>query len=146
MYFDDRIKGKQGLPWFDARSDWERGSDEYFEKLECLAEAVDDVESETDFITALSTDDFDNSYQYVLGRLRELRSYLKNEALQNADTDAQLRTLYDIFDKLCDLYSDAVLYDDETDDECDDECDDDGDSCLDDDDDDFGDADDDILL
>ena len=37
MYFDSRKKGKSGLPWFDARTEAEKSSDEYFEKLDDLA-------------------------------------------------------------------------------------------------------------
>ena len=48
MYFESRIKGKQGLLWFDVRTDWEKSNDEYFEKLDELAQRLDGLDNDLD--------------------------------------------------------------------------------------------------
>lgn len=67
MYFDSKRRGKKGLPWMDGRSKHEKRSDEYYDKLEELVKQIDDVEANTQFISALYPDDFDGAYQYVSG-------------------------------------------------------------------------------
>jgi len=116
MYFESRIKGKKGLPWFDARSDWEKSSDEYFEALDELAQQLDDVDSGLNFYTSLTPDDFDSGYEYVYGRIKELKEYIA----QNESSDEPYavnmygarESLQDIYEELLDLYDSALLYDD----------------------------------
>lgn len=123
MYFDSYIKGKQSR--FDSRSKWEKSRDSYFEALEELAEEIDFVESNTPFISELSPDDFDNGYQFILHRLKELKNYLINDETI-IDTHDLLESLDEIREKLDDLTDDALLYDDISgyDDEDDDDDDD----------------------
>lgn len=110
MYFEDKIGGRQGLPWMDGRSESERESDEYFEELAELAEQVDSVECDTDFLTDLVPEDFDNCYDYVKGRIKELRRYIKREMDEDEGEDL-LDSLDDISVDLEDLYDDSLLYD-----------------------------------
>lgn len=107
MYFDDKIKGRRGLPWMSGKNE----SDEYFEALEELAEQVDNVECDTDFMTDLDPMDFDNGYEYVKGRIKELRRYIKRE-MDEYEAEDLLDTLDDIKDELENLYDDSLLYDD----------------------------------
>lgn len=143
MYFDSKRRGKKGLPWTDGRRDYEKRSDEYYEKLEELVEQIDDVEANTSFLTELDPDDFDGAYLYVSGRLRELKKYLKRDCSADAvDIDDWLDQLEDIRNELEDLETDALLCNDETDDDLDWEADDDDFSWDSDDDDDWDDDDD----
>lgn len=126
MYFDSKRRGKKGLPWTDGRTDYEKRSDEYYEKLEELVEQIDDVEALTPFMTELDPDDFDGGYQYVSARLRELKKYLKRDSSADpVDKEDWLDQLDDIRNDLEDLETDAVLYDDDIDDDLDWESDDD---------------------
>ena len=109
MYFDSYIKGKQGL--FDSRSKWDKSSDSYFESLEELAEEIDDIESNTSFISELTPDDFGNGYQFIIHRIRELKDYLIDDETI-IDTHDLLESLDEIREKLDDLKDDALLYDD----------------------------------
>lgn len=115
MYFKSRIKGKQGLPWFDSRSEWEKSSDQYFEKLDDLAQQLDDVDGELNFYTSLAPEGFDSGYDYVYARIKELNRYIH----QNESSDELARvnhygvreSLHDIYEELLDLYDSALLYD-----------------------------------
>lgn len=115
-YFESRIKGKKGLPWFDSRTSWEKSSDEYFEKLEALAERLDDIESDTSFISDLSTDDFDSGYQFVCARINELQHYVKYDAV-DVDKEDLLESIDEVHSDLLDLETDAILYKDYFDDD-----------------------------
>lgn len=140
MYFDSKRRGKKGLPWTDARTDYEKRSDEYYEKLEKLVEQIDDVEANTSFLTELDPDDFDGAYLYVSGRLRELKKYLKRYSCADAvDIEDWLDQLEEIRNELEDLETDALLCNDGTDDDLDWEADDDDFSWDSDDDDDWDD-------
>lgn len=140
MYFDSKRRGKKGLPWTDARTDYEKRSDEYYEKLEKLVEQIDDVEANTSFLTELDPDDFDGAYQYVSARLRELKKYLKRDCCADAVyIEDWLDQLEDIRNELEDLETDALLRNDETDDGLDWEADEDDFSWDSDDDDDWDD-------
>lgn len=140
MYFDSKRRGKKGLPWTDARTDYEKRSDEYYEKLEELVKQIDDVEANTSFLTELDPDDFDGAYLYVSGRLRELKKYLKRYSSADAVyIEDWLDQLEDIRNELEDLETDALLCNDETDDGLDWEADDDDFSWDSDDDDDWDD-------
>ena len=86
MYFDSRIRGKRSLPWFDARTGPQKASDEYFEKLDNLAQQLDDIEVDIDFFTSLEPEDFDSGYEYVYGRIKELKEYI-NETEDFQDSD-----------------------------------------------------------
>lgn len=110
MYFDSKIRGKKGLPWTDARTAWQRDSDEYFENLESLASDLDDIESDTQFITELTPDDFDTGYQYVQQRITELRSYIIEDEFDNAYANQLLESLNDVLEELQNLEDDAELY------------------------------------
>lgn len=126
MYFDSKRRGKKGLPWMDGRSKHEKRSDEYYEKLEELVKQIDDVEANTQFISALYPDDFDGAYQYVSGRLRELKKYLKRDCCADAvDIEDWFDQLEDIRNELEDLETDALLCNDDIDDDLDWEADDD---------------------
>lgn len=126
MYFDSKRHGKKGLPWTDARTDYEKRSDEYYEKLEELVKQIDDVEANTSFLTELDPDDFDGAYLYVSGRLRELKKYLKRYSSADAVyIEDWLDQLEEIRNELEDLETDALLCNDETDDGLDWEADDD---------------------
>lgn len=140
MYFDSKRRGKKGLPWTDARTDYEKRSDEYYEKLEELVKQIDDVEANTSFLTELDPDDFDGAYLYVSGRLRELKKYLKRYSSADAVyIEDWLDQLEEIRNELEDLETDALLCNDGTDDELDWEADDDDFSWDSDDDDDWDD-------
>lgn len=140
MYFDSKRRGKKGLPWTDARTDYEKRSDEYYEKLEELVKQIDDVEANTSFLTELDPDNFDGAYLYVSGRLRELKKYLKRYSSADAVyIEDWLDQLEDIRNELEDLETDALLCNDETDDGLDWEADDDDFSWDSDDDDDWDD-------
>lgn len=140
MYFDSKRRGKKGLPWTDARTDYEKRSDEYYDKLEELVEQIDDVEANTSFLTELDPDDFDGAYLYVFGRLRELKKYLKRDCSADAVyIEDWLDQLEEIRNELEDLETDALLCNDGTDDELDWEADDDDFSWDSDDDDDWDD-------
>lgn len=140
MYFDSKRRGKKGLPWTDARTDYEKRSDEYYEKLEELVKQIDDVEANTSFLTELDPDDFDGAYLYVSGRLRELKKYLKRYSSADAVyIEDWLDQLEEIRNELDDLETDALLCNDETDDGLDWEADDDDFSWDSDDDDDWDD-------
>ena len=81
MYFESRIRGKRGTPWFDSRSKWEKSSDEYFENLDELVQQLDEVESDLHFYTFLTPEDFDSGYEYVYGRIKELKKHIaQNES------------------------------------------------------------------
>lgn len=141
MYFDSRIRGKRSLPWFDARTGPQKASDEYFTKLDNLSQRLDDVEAYIDFSTSLEPEDFDSGYEYVYGRIRELKEYLNeikdsqdfkdaedaedSEELDPADLEETEESLHDIYEYLLDLYDDAILYDDYCGDEPDEPDDDD---------------------
>lgn len=126
MYFDSKRRGKKGLPWTDSRTEQEKRSDEYYEKLEELVKQIDDVEANTQFISALYPDDCDGGYQYVAARIRELKKYLKRDCCADAvDIEDWLDRLEDIRNELEDLETDALLCNDETDDDLDWEADDD---------------------
>lgn len=126
MYFDSKRRGKKGLPWMDGRPKHEKRSDEYYEKLEELVKQIDDVEANTQFISALYPDDFDGAYQYVSGRLRELKKYLKRDCCADAvDIEDWFDQLEDIRNELEDLERDAHLCNDDIDDDLDWEADDD---------------------
>lgn len=116
MYFESRIRGRRGLPWFDSRSDWQKASDAYFEKLEDVAAEVDSVENATSFISELYPDDFDSGYQFVAARIGELRNYLRHDDPDGDPLDL-LNTLDDISDSLKELKFDASLYDNGGDDD-----------------------------
>lgn len=144
MYFDSKIIGKHGLPWTDSRSDWEKWSDEYFEKLEELAQQVDDVSADASFISQLAPEDFDNGYQFVLGKIKELKEYIIRDAVLKTDDykEMLLDSLEDIHENLLELRFDVGLYDNSGDIDCDDNDDDydddyDDDDYDDDDDDDY---------
>lgn len=140
MYFDSKRRGKKGLPWTDGRTDYEKHSDEYYEKLEKLVEQIDDVEANTSFLTELDPDDFDGAYLYVSGRLRELKKYLKRYSSADAVyIEDWLDQLEEIRNELEDLETDALLCNDGTDDDLDWEADDDDFSWDSDDDDDWDD-------
>lgn len=140
MYFDSKRRGKKGLPWTDARTDYEKRSDEYYDKLEELVKQIDDVEANTSFLTELDPDDFDGAYLYVSGRLRELKKYLKRDCCADAVyIEDWLDQLEEIRNELEDLETDALLCNDGTDDELDWEADDDDFSWDSDDDDDWDD-------
>lgn len=115
MYFESRIKGRQDLPWFDTRTDWEKSSDEYFENLDELARRLDGLDNELDLDTTLDLYDFDSGYEYVYGRIRELKEYIdQNEfadELDSADLYGIREDLRDIYEELLDLYDSALLYD-----------------------------------
>lgn len=126
MYFDSKRRGKKGLPWTDARTDYEKRSDEYYEKLEELVKQIDDVEANTSFLTELDPDDFDGAYLYVSGRLRELKNYLKRYSSADAVyIEDWLDQLEEIRNELEDLETDALLCNDDIDDDLDWEADDD---------------------
>ena len=126
MYFDSKRRGKKGLPWTDGRTAREKRSDEYYDKLEELVKQIDDVEANTQFISALYPDDCDGGYQYVSARIRELKKYLKRDCCADAVyIDDWLDQLEDIRNELEDLETDALLCNDETDDGLDWEADDD---------------------
>lgn len=116
MYFKSRRNGKRGLPWFDSRTNWEKSSDEYFEKLDDLARQLDDVDAELCLYTSLTPDDFDSGYEYVYGRIKELKEYIAQDESSDPSTPATSygtrETLQDIYEDLLDLYDDALLYDD----------------------------------
>lgn len=117
MYFDSKRRGKKGLPWTDGRTAQEKRSDEYYDKLEELVKQIDDVEANTQFISALYPDDCDGGYQYVSARLRELKKYLKRDCCADAVyIEDWLDQLEDIRNELEDLETDALLRNDETDD------------------------------
>lgn len=152
MYFKSRIKGKQGLRWFDTRTNWEKSSDEYFEKLDDLAQQLDDVDGSLNFYTSLEPEDFDSGYGYVYGRIKELKKYItenkSSDELDPVNRYGVRESLQDIYEDLLDLYDSALLYDhysgadpddpdeDDIDDDYDDYDDDDDDLDFDDDDDD----------
>lgn len=117
MYFDSKRSGRRGLPWMDGRSDHEKKSDEYYGKLEALVERIDDIESETRFITELEPEDFDGSYQYVSGRIQEFKKYLKDDFPYNDSIEYTLAELEEIRDDLAELETEAILYDDDSDDD-----------------------------
>lgn len=140
MYFDSKRRGKKGLPWTDGRTAREKRSDEYYDKLEELVKQIDDVEANTQFISALYPDDCDGGYQYVAARIRELKKYLKRDCCADAVyIDDWLDQLEDIRNELEDLETDALLCNDETDDGLDWEADEDDFSWDSDDDDDWDD-------
>mgnify|MGYP000816331746 FL=1 len=140
MYFDSKRRGKKGLPWTDARTDYEKRSDEYYDKLEELVKQIDDVEANTSFLTELDPDDFDGAYLYVSGRLRELKKYLKRYSSADAVyIEDWLDQLEEIRNELEDMETDALLCNDGTDDDLDWEADDDDFSWDSDDDDDWDD-------
>lgn len=116
MYFDSRIKGKRGLPWFDARTKWQKDSDEYFEQLDDLAQQLDDVDVGPGFYTSLSPEDFDSGYEYVYQRIKELQKYIEQnestDALDSAICYEARESLQETYDDLLDLYGSAILYDD----------------------------------
>lgn len=117
MYFDSKRRGKKGLPWFGGRTDYEKRSDEYYEKLEELVEQIDDVEYNTPFMTGLDPDDYNSGYQYVSARLRELGKYLKQDnCAAPVDKEDWLDRIDEIRNELEDLETDADLYDDIDDD------------------------------
>ena len=112
MYFDSNIKGKNGLPWLYTQSSWDKANDEYFQTLEKLVEQIDDLESETAYISELDTCDFDNGYQFVLGRIKELKKFIiQDDSI--FDKEDLLESLDETHENLEDLRSDAILYDDE---------------------------------
>lgn len=123
----------------DGRSDREKKSDEYYEKLEGLVERIDDIESETRFITELEPEDFDSSYQYVSGRIQEFKKYLKDDFPYNDSIEYTLAELEGIRGDLTELETEAILYDDDSDLDCDDIKGDQDDDDIDDDDDDIDD-------
>lgn len=110
MYFDDKISRRGGLSWVDGRSESERSSSDYFEELERLAESLDDIESDTDFMTDLEPEDFDNGYDYIKGRIKELRRYIRKE-MDEDEGEEMLDSLDDLQTELEDLYDDSLLYD-----------------------------------
>lgn len=116
MYFDSKIKGKQGLPWFDSRTGRQKASDEYFEQLDDLAQQLDDVDVGPGFYTSLSPEDFDSGYEYVYQRIKELQKYIEQnasvDALDTAICYGVRESLQDIYEDLLDLYDSALLYDD----------------------------------
>lgn len=115
MYFKSRIKGKQGLRWFDSRTNWEKSSDEYFEKLDDLAQQLDDVDGDLNFYTSLEPEDFDSGYGYVYGRIKELKRYItenkSSDELAPVNRYGVRESLQDIYEDLLDLYDSALLYD-----------------------------------
>lgn len=110
-YFENNLTKRCGLPWLDSRSSWEKSRDAYFENLEELVEQIDDVESNTSFISDLMPYDFDNGYQFVLGRIKELKRYLKRDAIV-IDNEYLIETLEEIYNNLLDLETDSLLYED----------------------------------
>lgn len=116
MYFDSRKKGKSGLPWFDARTEAEKSSDEYFEKLDDLAKQLDDIDADLRLYSSLIPEDFDSGYEYVYARIKELERYVaENESsdeLNSVNTYMVRDSLDDINEELSDLYDSAILYDD----------------------------------
>lgn len=117
MYFDSKRSARKGLPWMDGRGDHEKKSDEYYGKLEDLVERIDDIESETRFITELEQEDFDGSYQYVSGRIQEFKNYLKHDFPYNDSIEDTLAELEEIRNDLTELETEAILYDDDSDDD-----------------------------
>lgn len=117
MYFDSKRSARKGLPWMDGRGDHEKKSDEYYGKLEDLVVRIDDIESETRFITELEPEDFDSSYQYVSGRIQEFKKYLKDDFPYNDSIEDTLAELEGISDDLAELETEAILYDDDSDDD-----------------------------
>lgn len=101
----------------DGRGDHEKKSDEYYGKLEALVERIDDIESETRFITELEPEDFDISYQYVSGRIQEFKKFLKDDFPYNDSIEDTLAELEGIRDDLAELETEAILYDDDSDDD-----------------------------
>lgn len=101
----------------DGCGDHEKKSDEYYGKLEDLVERIDDIESETRFITELEPEDFDSSYQYVSGRIQEFKNYLKHDFPYNDSIEDTLAELEGIRDDLTELETEAILYDDDSDDD-----------------------------
>ena len=122
MYFDSKKTRKHGPPWTDSRSNWEKSRDEYFEELENLVVEIDVLEDNTSFISELTPEDFTSGFQYVFARLKDFRDFLK-EDFSDSDKEDLMKDLYEIYEDLIDLYSDALLYDD-VDDEEDEEPDD----------------------
>lgn len=55
--------------------------------------------------------DFDNGYQFVLGRIKELKKYLRHNAVA-IDKEYIIESLEEIYDSLLDLETDSLLYDD----------------------------------
>lgn len=115
MYFDSRIKGKQGLLWFDVRTDWEKSSDDYFEKLDELAQRLDGLDNELDLYTNLNLYDFDSGYEYVYGRIKELKEYIDQNGFADESDSVDFygirEDLRDIYEECLDLYDSALLYD-----------------------------------
>ena len=120
------------MPWFDARTNWEKSSDEYFEKLDELAQQLDDVDAGLNFYTSLTPEDFDSGYEYVYGRIKELKQYIAQHATSDESSNhvncyEARESLQDIYEELLDLYDAALLYDDYCDADPDDLDNDDGD-------------------
>lgn len=140
MYFKSRINGKPKLQWFDARTDWEKSSDKYFENLDELAQRLDGLDNELDLDTSMTPEDFDSGYEYVYGRIKELKESIEQKESADELDSVNLREimddLHDIYEELLDLYDPALLYDDYYGDDPDDyedaldieDSDDDGDS------------------
>lgn len=116
MYFNSRIRGKRSLPWFDARTDGEKASDEYFGQLDDLEQELDDLDAGPGFCTSLSPDDFDSGYEYVYRRIKELQEYIEGDEatdeLNSVNCHEVLESLREIYEDLLDLYDSALLYDD----------------------------------
>lgn len=140
FYGRNRDKDKPRM-WFDSRTSSEKSSDKYFEELEDLTNCIDEIADCAYFDTDLTADDFPGAYQYVMARIKELKSYLRHD-YDESDRDDLIESLDEIREDLEDLDIDCALYDDGTD-YLDDDDDDDDDDWEDDEDEDWEDNDDD---
>lgn len=111
MYFESKMKKRHGLPWMGGLSYADKASNEYFEELEKIAEEVDDVEGETNFISSLSPEEFESGYNFVAARITELKKYIVHESVI-PDKYGALHSLSEIKRELAGLKDQAVLYDD----------------------------------
>lgn len=111
MYFESKMKKRHGLPWMGGLSYADKASNEYFEELEKIAEEVDDVEGETNFISSLSPEEFESGYSFVAARITELKKYIVHESVI-PDKYGALHSLSEIKRELAGLKDQAVLYDD----------------------------------
>ena len=115
MYFESKRRREKSLPWFDARSDWEKSSDEYFENLDNLAQQLYDVDGELRYYSSLTPEDFNSGYGYVHSHFKELMKYVAQNESSDAETPVNIYdirgSLQDIYNELSDLYDSAILYD-----------------------------------
>lgn len=108
MYFESKMKKRHGLPWMGGLSYADKASNEYFEELEKIAEEVDDVEGETNFISSLSPEEFESGYSFVAARITELKKYIVHESVI-PDKYGALHSLSEIKRELAGLKDQAVL-------------------------------------